>query len=326
MFKKQFGWALAVGATITIAACSEKTEAGRACPLLCPQTAVTLADTTIDASVVSDTTVTGLPPIGNEIFTMLALHGDTLDARTIVRYDTIAQTYSKNSLDSTIVNIDTAQLVMPIVLPDSLHRPTVPLTIEAYDVDTIGTDTVVAVLAPLFRPSRLIGSKTFAPESLKDTLLHPDLHRYGARSGEERYATSRRTPHRQLEGRRFAGWFVPIGDSGHPSDQGLARHGRPTVDGAAAVRDTQGSAVPRRPVGRLHHLCQRRGSQSVDDSRGRRRSVAARLHALQRPVADRRLYDGRPRVGAADAGAKPASHAAAIRCSYIRSRSWPARP
>ena len=48
-----------------------------------------------------------------------------------------------------------------------------PLTIEAYDVDTTATDTVVAILAPLFRPSRLIGSKTFAPESLTDTLRIP---------------------------------------------------------------------------------------------------------------------------------------------------------
>lgn len=172
MFKKQLGWIIAVGATVAIAACSEKTEAGRGCPLLCPQTAVTLADTTIDASVVSDTTVTGLPPIGNEMFTMLASHGDTLDTRVMVRYDTLPQTYTKNSIDSTIVKIDTATLVAPLVL-DTLHRPSVPLTIEVYDVDTTATDTVASILAPLFRPNRLIGSKTFAPESLSDTLRIP---------------------------------------------------------------------------------------------------------------------------------------------------------
>jgi hypothetical protein len=172
LFRKHFGWALAVAATIVIAACSEKTEAGDGCPLLCPQTAVTLADTTIEASIVSDTTVTGLPPIGNETFTMLASHGDTLDTRVIIRYDTIQQTYSKNSLDSTIVKIDTATLIAPLII-DTLHRPTVPLTIEAYNVDTTGTDTVASILGSLFRPSRLIGSKTFAPESLTDTLRIP---------------------------------------------------------------------------------------------------------------------------------------------------------
>jgi hypothetical protein len=173
LYKKQLGWVLAVGATIVIAACSEKTEAGQGCPLLCPQTAVTLADTTIEASVVSDTTVTGLPPIGNETYTMLASHGDTLDTRVIIRYDTIQQTYSKSNIDSTIVKIDTAQLVAPLVLADSLRRPTVPVTIEAYNVDTTATDTVSSILATLFRPNRLIGSKTFAPESLKDTLRIP---------------------------------------------------------------------------------------------------------------------------------------------------------
>src|SRR5204863_4607638 len=49
----------------------------------------------------------------------------------------------------------------------------VPITIEAYDIDTTATDTVASILAPLFRPDRLIGSKTFAPESLLDTLRIP---------------------------------------------------------------------------------------------------------------------------------------------------------
>jgi hypothetical protein len=42
-----------------------------------------------------------------------------------------------------------------------------------YDVDTTGTDTVAAVLLPLFRPSRFLGSLTIAPESLKDTIKIP---------------------------------------------------------------------------------------------------------------------------------------------------------
>jgi len=63
--------------------------------------------------------------------------------------------------------------VMPIEKPDSLHRPKVPITIEAYNVDTASSDTVVADLVPLFRPNRLLGAKTFAPESLLDTLRLP---------------------------------------------------------------------------------------------------------------------------------------------------------
>jgi hypothetical protein len=165
--------ATAIVATFVIASCAESPDGGAACPLLCPQQAATLRDTTIDAIVV-DTTVLGLPPIGTETFMMLASYGDTLDSRVIIRYDTLPTTYTKQNIDSTIVTIDTAQLIAPIVKPDSLRRPRLPITIEAYDVDTTSdSDTSAAVLAPLFRPNRLIGSKTFAPDSLTDTLRIP---------------------------------------------------------------------------------------------------------------------------------------------------------
>lgn len=153
-------------------ACTEKLDAGRSCPLLCPQQAVVLNDTTIDA-VVTDTTILGLPPIGDETFLMLASHGDTLETRAIVRFDTLPRTYSKGSADSVIVSIDTATLVVPIAKPDSAHRPSGPVTIEVYNVDTTATDTVSAVLGALFRPDRFLGSTTFAPDSLRDTLRIP---------------------------------------------------------------------------------------------------------------------------------------------------------
>lgn len=157
---------------LTIAACSENLEGGKSCPLLCPEQAVTLRDTTVDA-VIADTTVPGLPPIGSEGYLMLASHGDTLETRAIIRFDTLPQTYNKTSIDSTIVHIDSAILVIPIVKPDSTKRPIAPLTIEVYNVDTTAADTVTSVLASLFRPDRFLGSKTFAPESLLDTLRLP---------------------------------------------------------------------------------------------------------------------------------------------------------
>ena len=162
---------LAIGA-VTIAACSEKLDAGASCPLLCPQQAISLRDTTIDAILV-DTTIVGLPPIGSESYMMLSSHGDTIDTRAIIRFDTLPQTYQKSLVDSLIVHIDTAMLVTPIAHIDSLKRPKVPITIEAYNVDTADADTVAAVLGSLFRPNRFLGSKTFAPESLKDTLQIP---------------------------------------------------------------------------------------------------------------------------------------------------------
>lgn len=178
---KKFLTLIAGGAAVlTIAACSENLDAGSSCPLLCPAQAATLRDTTIEA-VVFDSTVVGLPPIGSENFLMLAAHGDTLDTRAIVRFDTLPQSYTAaNSTDSVIVKLDSAILVMPIVKPDSAHRPKFPVTIEAYNVDStppdslsLATDTVSSVLATFFRPDRLLGSRTFAPESLLDTLHLP---------------------------------------------------------------------------------------------------------------------------------------------------------
>jgi hypothetical protein len=161
-----------LGTVLSIAACSEKLEAGRSCPLLCPEQAISLRDTTIDA-VATDTTVTGLPPIGSESYLMLSSHGDTAETRAIIRYDTLPQSYTKSGIDSAIVNIDSATLLTPIVKPDSTKRPKGPITIEAYDVDTAATDTVASILGALFRPGRFLGSRTFAPESLVDTLRIP---------------------------------------------------------------------------------------------------------------------------------------------------------
>ena len=159
--------------TFAITACSDNLDAGKSCPLLCPEQAITLHDTTIDA-VFGDTTVLGLPPIGSETFLMLASHGDTVETRAIVRFDTLQQTFTAgNNADSTITKLDSAVLVLPIAKPDSAHRPSSAITIEVYDVDTAATDTVSSILGSLFRPDRCLGSKTFAPESLVDTLRIP---------------------------------------------------------------------------------------------------------------------------------------------------------
>lgn len=160
-------------ATLFVAACSEQLEAGKSCPLLCPEQAISLRDTTVDA-VVSDTTVLGIPSIGNEAFLMLSSHGDTLDSRAIIRFDTITQTFTgASSTDSTITTVDSAELILPIAPADTARRPAAPITIEAYDVDTAATDTVSSILGSLFRPDRFLGSKTFAPESIVDTLRLP---------------------------------------------------------------------------------------------------------------------------------------------------------
>ncbi len=164
---------VALVATVAIAACGEQLDAGKSCPLLCPEQEIDLRDTVFDA-IASDTTVLGIPPIGSETFLMLSSHGDSVQTRAIIRFDTLQNTFTAaNASDSTISRIDTAQLVLPIEKPDTAHRPKGPITLEAYNVDTTASDTSVAALAPLFRPSRLLGAKTFAPESLLDTLRIP---------------------------------------------------------------------------------------------------------------------------------------------------------
>ena len=167
-------------AAVSVAACSEKLEAGAACPMLCPQHDVQLKDTIIDAIAV-DSSLAGFPVIGEEEPLLLAARGDTLDTRVIVRFDSLPKTYTHPSApaDSVVNTVDSATL--RVVLDTStrvgvLGLPKTPVTLEMYDVDTHTTniDTTAADLLPLFDPSRLLGSKSFAPESLaKDTLFLP---------------------------------------------------------------------------------------------------------------------------------------------------------
>jgi hypothetical protein len=166
-----------VAAAVSLGACGEKLEAGAACPLLCPQQDVQLKDTTIEAIAV-DTTLGGFPLIGEEDPLLLAARGDTLDTRVIFRFDTIGTTFPHPSApaDTIVTHVDSAMLRVILdttTLTGVPGLPTQPVTLELYDVDA-PTDTVAAQLLPLFTPSRLLGSKTFAPESLaKDTLSVP---------------------------------------------------------------------------------------------------------------------------------------------------------
>ena len=170
--------ALALFGVATLSACGEKLEAGASCPLLCPATKdVDLKDTTVEAIAV-DTSVAGFPVIGEEDPLLLAARGDTLDTRVIFRFDTIAKTFPHPSTpaDTIVTHVDSAMLRVILDTTTAVgvpSLPTQPVTIELYDVDS-PTDTVAADLLPLFTPSRLLGSKSFAPESLaKDTLFLP---------------------------------------------------------------------------------------------------------------------------------------------------------
>jgi len=165
-------------AAVSVAACGEKLESGAACPLLCPQQDVQLKDTTVEAIAV-DSSLSGFPIIGEEQPLLLAARGDTLDTRVIFRFDSISKSYPHPSApaDSLVNHVDSAALRIILDTTTRTGVPSLPktaVTVELYDVDGAASDTVAADLLPLFNSSRLIGTKTFAPESLaKDTLFLP---------------------------------------------------------------------------------------------------------------------------------------------------------
>ncbi|HEU4988659.1 MAG TPA: hypothetical protein VFT41_02605 [Gemmatimonadaceae bacterium] len=166
--------ALAVAA---VAACSDNLESNSACPLLCPGQQVTLHDTTLDAVIV-DSSVSGFPALGEEPYLLVSTRGDSLDARAIIRFDSLPSTFTRTNspVDTTIVGVDSSFLMLRV--DTTAKRPGAPITVRVYDVDTknpdsTATDTSVALLAPLFSADRLLGSATYDPDSLRDSLRVP---------------------------------------------------------------------------------------------------------------------------------------------------------
>jgi len=169
---------LVAGALVAaIAACEERLESGLACPALCPGQIASYKDTTL-FPVEFDTSVTGFPATGNETQLVLASQPGTFDARGIIRFDTLQTVFRHNGSgsDSELVAIDSAFIKLRVALADTLG-PAVTLEIYDVDVDTavVGAvdDTALSTLLPLFSAGRLLGSRTFAAASLKDSVAIP---------------------------------------------------------------------------------------------------------------------------------------------------------
>jgi hypothetical protein len=167
---------VATSLVAAITACEERIDSGLACPALCPQQSESLKDTTLYA-VEYDTSVTGFPATGNESELILVSRPGVFDARGIVRFDSLQTTFTHKatSVDSELVAIDSAFIKLRVSSADTLGPD---VTVEVYDVDfdTTGVtadDTTKAVLAPLFSAGRLLGSRTFAAKSLKDSIAVP---------------------------------------------------------------------------------------------------------------------------------------------------------
>lgn len=169
----------ALVAILTVSACTERLEGGAACPALCPQPAVELRDTIVDA-VVLDSTLRGFPSTGFENGLLLANHGDTLETRVIFRFDSLPSTFRPfgANVDSVIARVDSATLIARVIYP--VRDSTVSFTVDAFDVDTVlantsAADTMVATLAPLFRADRLLGSLDVTANKLADSTLRIPL-------------------------------------------------------------------------------------------------------------------------------------------------------
>lgn len=169
----------ALVAAVTLAACGDRLDSGTTCTItsaLCPQPVSKVRDTIIPATevIATDTTVLGYPPVGQETVLLLASRGDSLDARMILRFDTLPSAYraANATQDSAITAIDTATLSLRTAAV--IVTPTAPVTIEVYDVAIDGADTSTATLGSLFTPDRLITSRTIAPDSVaSDTVYIP---------------------------------------------------------------------------------------------------------------------------------------------------------
>jgi hypothetical protein len=156
-------------AAATIAACDETLEGGLGCGVLCPERPSLLTQDTIEG-VALDTVLVGYPPIGTEGILAIASRADTFDARAIMRFDSLPSTWRRENevVDSVITDVDSAFVVVSLIGHDTLAPA---FTLEAYDVDTaFGDDTSAATLTPLFTPARLLGSASFDPKQLSDTV------------------------------------------------------------------------------------------------------------------------------------------------------------
>ena len=165
----------ALGAALFLAlgACSEQVTSSIGCPELCADESATLRDTVLVGAVVLDTTFMGFPLLGESRDLALVARGDTADVRLVARFDTLPSTFvpAAPQPDSLISFVDSAAFLFRV--DTSFEKPKVPIVIEAFDVDTTANDTIPSTLLPLFRNDRLIGSRTYLPAEVKDTLALP---------------------------------------------------------------------------------------------------------------------------------------------------------
>ncbi len=159
------------------AACTEEIETTAVCvdaPELCPEQQFEVEQVVLNP-VVLDTSLTGVPLLGNEPYLALVRHGE-VDTRPVYRFDDFPQTYRPvaTSVDSVAIE----QVIEPVVQLVIDRRESdfdVPVTIEAFDITHAGSDTSAAELLPLFTAARRIGTLAATPRPPTDTITFDTL-------------------------------------------------------------------------------------------------------------------------------------------------------
>jgi hypothetical protein len=174
-------------AILVIAACSERLDSSKNCPLLCTDNSLVFRDTTFDV-VQFDSAFAGFTGEGerwpapglatsngfgflNETFVPLVNRPDSVDIRQVFRFDTLPRRLS--ATDTTPITALTDSKLLLVIDTARSVIPTTPVTVSVYDVDdtTVLNDTLPAVLASRFTADRLIASRTVTPaEIIADTI------------------------------------------------------------------------------------------------------------------------------------------------------------
>lgn len=150
---------IALPLVAVLGACNEQLDTGGTCPVLCPGQELSVRDSVIAPAYTFDTVLTGFPLQGLESPLLLALRGDTLDVRAVIRFDTLVRQWVPIGGDTLepITYIDSSFLNVRIY-SDGVPIPQ-QFFIEAFDVfDSTLVDTLPELLLPLFTTERQLGA------------------------------------------------------------------------------------------------------------------------------------------------------------------------
>jgi hypothetical protein len=153
------------------AACTEKLVSSASCPIGCSDQTSDILNVTLDDVVTFDTTVSGGTTLGTDTLMLMASRGDSLDARTVIRFDVLPESTVTSSTDTTRVPIsfvDSAQL--HLTFDSTGARIADTSSVLVYDVGGAANDTAVADLAAQFTPANLIGVRHVGVGKMVDTV------------------------------------------------------------------------------------------------------------------------------------------------------------